>query len=47
VREGLTAVISVRVPEKIIQYKNQTKDELSTPEAATAIKKVFGQQFAF
>jgi topoisomerase-4 subunit B len=47
VREGLTAVISVRVPEKIIQYKNQTKDELSTIEAGTAMKKVFGEKFAY
>jgi topoisomerase-4 subunit B len=47
VREGLTAVISVRVPEKIIQYKNQTKDELSTPEAGTAVKKVFGEKFSY
>jgi topoisomerase-4 subunit B len=44
-REGLTTIISVRVPEKIIQYKNQTKDELSTPEAASAIKKIFGEKF--
>lgn len=45
IREGLTAIISVKVPEKIIQYKNQTKDELSTPEAGNAVKKIFADNF--
>lgn len=47
IREGLTAVISVLVPEKIIEYKNQTKDELSTPEAASAMKKIFNKHFKY
>jgi topoisomerase-4 subunit B len=37
----LTAVISIRVPEKIIQYEGQTKNKLFTPEAYSAVKKVF------
>ena len=47
VREGLTAVISVRVPEKIIAYEGQTKNKLFTQEAAFAVKKCFGEQFSF
>ena len=47
VREGLTAVISVRIPEKIIAYEGQTKNKLFTQEATVAVKKYFGDQFAF
>ena len=47
VREGLTAVISVRVPEKIIAYEGQTKNKLFTQEASSAVKKCFGDQFSF
>ena len=47
VREGLTAVISVRIPEKIIAYEGQTKNKLFTQEATVAVKKYFGDQFTF
>jgi topoisomerase-4 subunit B len=47
VREGLSAVISLRIPEKLIQYKGQTKDELGTAEAATAVKTVFKEKFTY
>jgi topoisomerase-4 subunit B len=47
IREGLTAVISVRVPEKIIQYEGQTKNKLFTPEATGAVKKIFIDKFSF
>ena len=33
VREGLTAIISVRVPEQYLQFEGQTKDKLGTPKA--------------
>src|SRR5699024_5484984 len=33
VREGLAAVISVRVPEQYLQFEGQTKDKLGTPKA--------------
>jgi topoisomerase-4 subunit B len=39
IREGITAIISVRVPEKLIQYEGQTKNKLFTPLAAVAVKK--------
>jgi topoisomerase-4 subunit B len=47
VREGLTAVISVRIPEKIISYEGQTKNKLFTQEAHIAVKRVFGPKFTY
>ncbi|AIV03659.1 DNA topoisomerase IV subunit B [Candidatus Malacoplasma girerdii] len=47
VREGITAVVSVRVPEKIIAYEGQTKNKLFTIQANTAVKKVFADQFTY
>lgn len=37
IREGLTAVISVQVPENLLQYEGQTKGKLGTPEAGPAV----------
>ncbi|MBZ6526425.1 DNA topoisomerase IV subunit B [Aerococcaceae bacterium DSM 111021] len=33
VREGLAAVISIRVPEQYLQFEGQTKEKLGTPKA--------------
>ncbi|CAF0723822.1 unnamed protein product [Didymodactylos carnosus] len=38
VREGLTAVVAVKIPERLIQYEGQTKNKLFTQEARSAIK---------
>ena len=37
IREGLTAVIAVKVPEKILEYEGQTKGKLGTPSALSAV----------
>ena len=37
VREGLTAIINLKVPEKILQFEGQTKGKLGTPEARPAV----------
>ncbi len=42
-REGLTSVISVKLPEP--QFEGQTKDKLGNPEARTAVEAVFGEAF--
>lgn len=44
VREGLTAVISVKMPE--IQFEGQTKAKLGSVEARGAVDKVFSESFA-
>jgi topoisomerase-4 subunit B len=33
IREGLTAIISVKIPEDRLEYEGQTKGKLGTPEA--------------
>ncbi len=37
IREGLTAVLSVQVPENKLEYEGQTKGKLGTPEATAAV----------
>ncbi len=44
VREGLTAVISVRFPEP--QFEGQTKAKLGTPEVRGAVESIMGEHFA-
>ncbi len=44
VREGLTAVVSVKMPE--IQFEGQTKAKLGSVEARGATEKVFGEAFS-
>lgn len=38
IREGLSCVVSVRIPEGKIQFEGQTKEKLGTPEAATVVE---------
>lgn len=40
IREGLTAIISLRIPEAILEFEGQTKGKLGTPEARTATESV-------
>ncbi len=40
VREGLTAVINLKIPEKILQFEGQTKGKLGTPEARPVVEAV-------
>ncbi len=37
VREGLTAVVSLKIPEALLQFEGQTKGKLGTPQARTAV----------
>jgi DNA gyrase subunit B len=43
VLEGITAVVSVKLPE--IQFEGQTKDKLGSTEAQGAVATVFGEAF--
>ena len=38
IREGITGVVSVRIPERKIQFEGQTKEKLGTPEAANVVE---------
>lgn len=47
IREGLTAVISVIVPEKIIQFEGQTKEKLGTAIAAPVVNNFIYNQMTY
>ncbi len=47
VREGLTAVISLKVPESLLQFEGQTKGKLGTPQARTAVEAVVTEKLQF
>lgn len=47
VREGLTAIINLKVPEKLLQFEGQTKGKLGTPEAKTAVEQVTCEKLKF
>lgn len=44
VREGLTAVIALKVPEALLQFEGQTKGKLGTPEARTVVDTITSEQ---
>ncbi len=45
IREGLTAIVSLRIPEAILEFEGQTKSKLGTPEARNALEAVFYEKF--
>lgn len=47
VREGLSAVISLRIPEKILEFEGQTKEKLGTPEARPIVDSIVNEQLLF
>ncbi len=47
IREGFTAIISVRVPEEKLQFEGQTKGKLGTAEARSAVDSVVSEQLSF
>ena len=47
VREGLTAIISVRIAEDILQFEGQTKNKLGTAEAKFAVENIVSEQMKF
>ncbi len=44
VREGLTAIISLKIPEGILQFEGQTKGKLGTPQARVAVEALVTEQ---
>jgi len=47
IREGLAAVISVKIPEKLLQFEGQTKAKLGTPEARAAVDTIVYENMKF
>ena len=47
IREGLTAIISVRVPEELLQFEGQTKGRLGTAEARSVVDAVVSEKFTY
>lgn len=47
VREGLTAIISVQIPESILQFEGQTKAKLGTPAARSIVEAVTTEKLKF
>jgi len=47
VREGLTAIISVQIPESILQFEGQTKSKLGTPVARSIVEAITTEKLKF
>lgn len=47
IREGLSAIVSVRIPEHLLQFEGQTKGKLGTTEARYAVEAVVSEQLLY
>ena len=47
VREGLTVVLSLGIPEHLLQFEGQTKGKLGTPEAKSAVENIVGEYLTY
>ncbi|USK71932.1 DNA topoisomerase IV subunit B [Peribacillus asahii] len=47
IREGLSAIISVRIPEELLQFEGQTKSKLGTSEARSAVDAIVSEHLAY
>ncbi|MCK9537117.1 MAG: DNA topoisomerase IV subunit B [Bacilli bacterium] len=47
VREGLTAILSVRISEDILQFEGQTKNKLGTADAKIAVEAIVTEKLKF
>ncbi len=47
IREGLTAIISVLVPEEKLQFEGQTKGRLGTPEARSIVDHIVSEHLTY
>ena len=46
-REGLTAIISLKIPESLLQFEGQTKGKLGTPQARTVVESVVYEKLSY
>lgn len=47
IREGLAAIVSVRIPEHLLQFEGQTKGKLGTSEARSVVDSVVSEQVLY
>lgn len=47
VREGITAIISLKIPEDLLQFEGQTKGKLGTPIARTVVESITSDKLTF
>ena len=47
VREGLSSIISIKVPEHYLQFEGQTKSKLGTPEARNVVDTVVYEKLTY
>ncbi len=46
-REGLTAIISLQIPEELLQFEGQTKGKLGTSEARNIVDSIVSEKLQF
>ena len=47
IREGMTAIVSVRIPETLLQFEGQTKNKLGTADAKIAVESIVNEKLGF
>ncbi|MBU7592326.1 DNA topoisomerase IV subunit B [Metabacillus halosaccharovorans] len=47
IREGLSAIVSVRIPEELLQFEGQTKGKLGTSEARSAVDAIVSENLSY
>ena len=46
-REGLSAIISLKIPEQLLQFEGQTKGKLGTPIARTVVESIVYEKLTY
>ena len=47
IREGLTAIISLKMPEGLLEFEGQTKGKLGTPQAVSVVSNFIYNKFTY
>ena len=47
VREGLTVILSLKIPEDLLQFEGQTKGKLGTPLAKTVVEQIIYEKMQY
>ena len=47
IREGLTAVVSLKIPEALLEFEGQTKGKLGTPQAVSVVSNFIYNKFTY